>query len=255
MTLSPMQLGHATRRQKQGWLLREIAAELDVAFEDVCLALYGDNDWRKADGALGSDDARLDAGLAAGMGRDQGDGGEAAGSAAGHGTPHPAFGPLLPQGEKGNAAASRMGEAAAAGAADSADAAPLGAGPAADREAEASAPVAAAGPAAEPVAASEPEGGAADAAPVVVDAAPVAAAPELAARPRAAAAALDADAFYVLAEFDGQKLHEHKRGLTRLEQFFWVGSAADVAKLKRQMPQWQDLEPVPTHLKPRERRW
>lgn len=209
MTLSPMQLGRATRRLKQGWPLREIAAELDLAFEDVCLALYGDNDWRKPDGDVDEADGR--AGGHGGVGVDAA--GDATATIAGAGHP----------------------DVDAVGGAGAAEAAPA---------ARAAEPEAAPAPVAEP----QPQGRAADAAQVVVDAR--AGAPVLAARPRAAAAALDPAKIYRLVEFDGQTLHQNRRSLTRLPQFFWRGTGEAVVRLKRSMPQWQDLEPVETDIRP-----
>ena len=48
---------------------------------------------------------------------------------------------------------------------------------------------------------------------------------------------------FTLRDLDGQVLHSHPRGLTRLSRFFWVGTAEQVAKLKRQHPKWAHLKP------------
>lgn len=217
MTLSPMQLGKATRLQKRGLLLREIAAELDVTFEDVCLALYGANDWRKADGGVDG----------AGAGRNVGDAQDLDSE-------------RLPAVDAGDAVADAVGGTEAR------EAAPPARAPEPE---EAPAAPAAPCPTAEQVVTAELEGGAADAAQVVVAAAPVAAAPELAARPRAAAAALaatgqDSERWYRLVDFDGRSLHGNRRVMTRDKQHFWQGTAEAVAKLKRALPQWQDLQLV-----------
>jgi len=42
--LNPQELLYAQRLQRRGLLLREIAAELDVSFQAVCLGLYGGNE-------------------------------------------------------------------------------------------------------------------------------------------------------------------------------------------------------------------
>lgn len=43
MKLTPGQIGIAQRLQRNGLLLREIAAKMGVPYETICLALYGDN--------------------------------------------------------------------------------------------------------------------------------------------------------------------------------------------------------------------
>lgn len=233
MTLSPIQLNRATRLQKQGHLLREIAGDLGVAFEDVCLALYGNNDWKPRLGA-----ADISGGENGGV--DAADVGGAAADAAGR-TVAPVTDPAV------SAAPDYTGGADA------------GAEPQ-----DAPAAAAATGPAAEPVAAPAPEGRAAAAPSLVVDGldteplrvaeprVPAAALSTVAAAPDAAGGAssphagglVDDGRWYRLVEFDGQSLHQNRRVLTRRPEFFWLGTADAVRRLKRSMPQWQDLEPV-----------
>lgn len=48
---------------------------------------------------------------------------------------------------------------------------------------------------------------------------------------------------YRLKSSDGQFLHEHERGLTRLPRFVWRGSHKDVMSLRIRKPEWRDLKP------------
>jgi len=61
-------------------------------------------------------------------------------------------------------------------------------------------------------------------------------------RPAPPAAPAATTARFTLHSADGQVLHQHERGLTRMPKFFWRGTAAEVAALKRRKPQWRDLK-------------
>lgn len=203
--LTAGQLQKAARLQRAGATLREIAGEMGVSFEAVCLGLYGDNaGWGpqvEADDG-GTDDVEADCG---------GAGGAAAGAIA-------------------------AGDERAARAADApAEPLPSGAGLAgrdavAERAPEAAAP----GPADQPAAAPAEEGGAAD------EAERVAVDPSLVA-PRGALSPSGRGAFRLADEL-GQWLDRTGQKMTRDPARAWRGVTAQVEVIQKRHPHLRQLQ-------------
>ena len=224
--LNPQELLYAQRLQRRGLLLREIAAELDVSFQAVCLALYGGNEaTRQSEEAV---DATLTVGI---FGRRDGENGpaDAARPVAENADEAGAcVQPSVAEGEDRGHAITVREESAASPAAES------------DRPAEPSREQAA------PAAILSPSGVSAS-----VGDAPVRSA-DLAEQPDSAIEAerLDlsrrfhpAQRFRLVSD-DGQALHQSLHVLTRLPSFYWRGTAEQLAAVRRRRPQWAHLKPV-----------
>jgi hypothetical protein len=188
MALTPDQLSEARALRRGGALLREIAAALGVAFEAVCLGLYGDNSWP----------GQTDIPEASGTAR------EAPGSPA----PEPAATPVR--------------EASTAARMDGHDR-KMGAEGAAAPEVEATAPP-------ETLGHASPTPAGTQAPPVDISVA----------RDERRSGGL-----FKLRNGYGEYLHERGRGMTRLSQFMWRGTADEVRVLQKRHSHLAELEPVP----------
>lgn len=229
--LNAQELLYAQKLQRRGLLLREIAAQLDVSFQAVCLALYGDNTigGRGKAGREDSPAPLTQQGFATpdspgdGAGRPQSATLQSETSARvvppRVDTPPVDTHPVANVGEDANGATAAASADPASREADDADRQQL----------------AASGFAGAGVAASQPTHRDAADEPVREVAAP--SEPDVAIETRPGQR-------FRLVSVHGESLHENERVLTRLPKFFWRGDASEVAALRRRRPQWSELRAV-----------